>query len=198
MANAALERLMDNARVHLPGAIDDALKLELFNTLNEFFSASRSWMDEIRVRARPDKTVYILATDEAGTPCSLVSLVNASNSPVAATMPMPGELRLRYAPSQEETYTATVALTTVDPEDHDGYPQMPEWTLTQYYDGVLAGLLSKMFLQPAKPYSNERLSVLYGRKFRAAIATAAGEARRQHLYGGQRWRFPVFAGGSQR
>ena len=36
------DRLMGNARMHLPGATDAAIQYELYNVLNDFFQATNA------------------------------------------------------------------------------------------------------------------------------------------------------------
>jgi hypothetical protein len=189
-----LTRLMENVRIKLPGALDDAIKLELFNVLNEFLTDSRCWLDEVQVDIEPEVVTYEVTPEEDGVVVSLESFTNSDDSPVAATMQIPGTVVLTNTPAEEDTCTAKVSLTVMNPDDTNGYPRMPDWLLSKHFNGILHGLLGAMMTQQAKPYTNERMAVYHIRKFRAAIANARAEARRQNLYGGQRWRFPQFAG----
>lgn len=200
MSEAALDRVMTNARVHLPGALDDAIKLELFNTLNEFLTDSRCWLSEFNVRVRAERDSYDIEPTEPGTIISLVSLVNSTTDvPVRATLQSPEVLVLASTPSEAATLVATVTLTVVDPVDVDDYPVIPTWLLAKYHLGILSGLLGRMMSQQAKPYSNERMAVFHTRKFRSQIAIARAEARHKNLYGANTWRFPQsFASGRQR
>lgn len=190
-------RLMDNARTHLPGALDGAMKLELFNVYDEFFQGSKSWTDEIEFTLRAGRTEADLVTSEPGVIEGLVWVLNSDRIPVAATMPIPGTLRVQTAPLEDLTLTATVSLTVVDPTSND-YPQVPDWLLLKYGAGILDGLLSRMMAQPAKPYTNERMGIFHTRRFRNTIVRAKAEAEHQNLFSGQTWRFPQFARGSQR
>lgn len=189
----ALTRLMENVRIHLPGALDDAIRLELFNTADEFFKYTRSWQEDIVFETGAGETSYEIDPDEDGTIISLLAIENASETPVRGTMAVPGIVILDTEPSQVEELTATVALTVVDPVRTDDYPRLPDWFLTKYYDAVLDGLLSRMMLQPAKPYTNERLALLRGRTWRAKLASAKAEALHKNRQGGQTWRFPSYA-----
>jgi hypothetical protein len=187
-------RLIENALVHVPGALEDMLELELFNTLDEFFKDSRCWLQEISVTTAVDDYDYTLTpTANTGTIVSLMHVLTAADTPVSATMPSPPVLLLRYAPAQVETLTATVALSVVEPLDADGYPNIPSWLMKKWGDGILSGLIGRMMIHPAKPYTNERMAIYHTRKFRGFIAKARAEARHQNLYGAQTWRFPQFA-----
>lgn len=195
---ADLTRLMNNARVHLPGALDDALRLELFNVLDEFFQNTNSWQDTVNVRTVANRWAYTFDVAEPGSILRLMSLLDANNIPVPAVMPTAGELLLRMAPSAAQTLIATVSLTVTDPVDQDKYPIFPDWLLKKYGNTILEGLLGRMMSQPAKPYASERLSVYHLRRFRDGMAQGRADARHQGLFAGQRWRFPNFASGHQR
>jgi hypothetical protein len=187
-----LDRLMDNARVSLPSVLDAAIKLELFNVLEEFCKQSLVWREDIPVEVTPASKEYD-ATPSWGAVTQLISLVNSSGISVGCTMEEPGFILLTNTPSTSEELTATVALTVVDPLKTDGYPEIPDWILTKYYLGLLDGVKGRLMSQPAKPYSNERLGIYHLRRFRDAIANAYADASRKNLHGAQRWRFPRFA-----
>lgn len=190
---ADLTRLMDNARMNLPGALDPAIKLELFNTLDEFLRESKVWLEDVTVEVSSARTDYEILSQDPGTIISLMSLADENDVRVGATMEVPGTIILTREQTETRDLVAKVALNVVDPVDNDDYPQIPEWLLAKYHYAILAGLLAKMMAQMAKPYSNERMAIFNLRKFRAAISVARAEASHQGLYGGQRWRFPNFA-----
>jgi len=197
-APADLTRLMNNARVRLPGATDDMLKVELFNVLDEFFQNSKAWKEDITVRGKANKYEYELVPSEPGVIESLIGVADADERPVRAAMPMLGTLNLQTAPSQDQDYVATVSLTVVDPVKTDGYPQFPAWLLQKYGAHILDGLLGRMMSQIAKPYSSQQMAVYHLKRFRNGMAQARAESKHQNLYAGQTWRFPRIAPGRQR
>lgn len=188
--SAELTRLMSNARVHLPGAIDENLKLELFNVLNQFFGDSNIWQEEIPFRVSSTGTEYPIEQESVSSIVRLLAVTNSDDTPVSATMAVPGELVLTSASGRSDTYTAVVSLTVKDPIQRDGYPEFPVWTLTKYGDGVLEGLLARMMAQPAKPYTNAQMSIFHMRKFNGAVSQAKFEALHKNVNNGQTWRFP--------
>jgi len=193
-----LLRLMKNIRIHAPGAVDPVIKLELFNAFDEFFRDSGVWEQEINFTIRSGKSDYEIWPD-SGAIITLMSLVNATNIPVPATMEEPGIIILNTEPSNTEVLTATVKVTVADPNDTDDYPYIPSWLLKRYYTTLLDGTVSKLMMQPAKPYTNERLGIVHMRKFRSGIAVAQSQSRHKNLHGGVRWQFPTgFRAGSQR
>lgn len=181
-------RIMRGARIRLPGALDDAIKEELFVVLDEFLQRSSIWQEEITFGVTSAKTEYELVPT-GGTIVQLIHVANSNDSRVTASMPTPSAVQLSTAPNTD-TFTAKVALTVVDPTTREHEPEVPEWILTKYHLTILDGVLGRMMSQPAKPYNNERHAVYHMRRFRNGIADAAAQVKRGNLYGGQSWAFP--------
>lgn len=199
MANADMNRLMDNAKVKLPGALDVTIQLELFAVLNQFFQASNIWTEDIEFDVtptsesyldNPDAYTYQLLVQEQGTINRLLGVVNSDGLSQAAIMPTPGFVVLKYSPNAAETFTARVAKTVTDPTTRDGYPVFPDWIMNKYGSDILDGVLGRMMTQIAKPYSSPATGAVYLRSFQQSINKARVEAMHGNLYRGQRWRFP--------
>lgn len=196
MANApaSVTRLFNDARTRLPGAIDDALKRELFTVLDEFFQDTNCWREDIDVDVDPDNTSYDLDSPSYGKIHRLMWTVNADGSYVYPTLSDDlSSLELETAPGQEETWTATVAVTVKDPVTRDSLPLCPSWAMDKYRTGILDGLLGRMMSQPSKPYTSERLAVLHLRRFQAIKSRARIESTHEQTYRKQAWVFPRFA-----
>ena len=188
--NVELSRLMDNARVRLPGAIDTAIQLELFAVLNEFFQDSNCWYEDISLNVTPNVTSYSIVPSSTAAPVRLIGVANSSNQMQMAVFDLPSTLTLIVAPSQADTFTARLVLTVDDPVSSEGFPDCPEWALNKYQSDILDGVLGRMMSQIAKPYTNERMAIYHTRKFRGAVAQAKVEAQHGNIYRGQNWRFP--------
>ncbi|HLL28969.1 MAG TPA: hypothetical protein VKT73_15135 [Xanthobacteraceae bacterium] len=194
--NPYVTRILDNLRVRLPGALDTALKLELFNVLNEFLKKSNAWQEDILVDVKPGVTDYPIEPAD-GVINRVMQVVNSAGINVRATFAVPPDLILEVAPVQNDTLTVTVSLTVAD-TDRDEFPVFPDWMFSNYYDDFIDGALGRMMSQPAKPYSNERLSIYHLRRFHNAVARAKAEIQHGNLYSAQSWRYPAFASGRQR
>lgn len=191
MAHTEMTRLMNNLRISLPGAIDDAIRIEVFNALNDFFQGTNIWRENIEFEVTSGVTNYELTPSGPANLVRLMAVEDNNSLPVNATLDLiSGELVLAYAPNQTATYTAQVALTVNDPLDREDYPVFPAWVLNLYINDITSGVLSRMMAQPAKPYSNAQLAAYHARNFQSAIANARAEANRNFTYGAQRWRFP--------
>jgi hypothetical protein len=208
MAAVDITRFMNSARSRLTGATDDALQLELFNVMDEFFKGSNVWCEDIDILIPgqdPANTIYELTSTGPSLIDKLawVYEVPASSSigrgpQIGAAMQVPGELTLSLQPTSAKTYRVTVILTVQDPVARSGYVTFPAWVLAKYRQTLLDGLLGKMYSQPSKPYTNTQLSVFHMRKFKIGTSSARVEWTRNNTYRQQAWRFPGFAGGSQR
>lgn len=193
MATLDLTRLMNNARVHLPGAIDANIQLELFNTFNDFFQDSNIWQEDITFQVKvadADPTTYSIEQSSVSSMNRLLWVANSAGRPVAASMQVPGEILLATKAGADDTLTATVALTINDPTTRDGFPEFPAWVLNKYGTGLLEGLLGRMMLQPAKPWTNQQLGTFYARKMVGTTSQAKLEALHRNVNNGQAWRFP--------
>jgi hypothetical protein len=208
MTAVDIARLMNNARSRLVGATDDVLQMELFNTMDDFFKGSNTWLQDIDFAVPgqdPAGTIYFITPDSPSLIDKLMWIYEVPPNDttgrgiaVNAAMQTPGELTLALQPSSPVTYRATVALTVQDPTTRAGYVTFPAWVLAKYRNVILDGLLGKMFSQPSKPYTNNTLSIFHMRKFNAKVASARVEMTRNNKYRQQAWAFPRFASGSQR
>lgn len=197
---------MNNARVRLTGATDDAMQRELFMVMDEFFKETNAWMEDIPITIPgqdPVGTIYQIAPQEPANITQLMWVYTPSEStlrgsPIAASMSVMGEMVLRNQPSSDQPLIVTVALTVQDPVDRDGLVVFPQWVMQRYGDAILDGLLGRMMTQPNKPWTNNQMSVYHLRKWNAKRAQTRVEIQRNNVYRAQAWAFPGFVGGSQK
>jgi hypothetical protein len=107
-------------------------------------------------------------------------------------------LRIWMNPQVNETWIATFSLNVCDPTDPDGFSVPPDWVIEKYYPYITSGVISRMMLQPGKPYSSLQGAQFHGRKLNEGIGIARTEVRRMFTYGSQRWHFPTQAWNAQR
>lgn len=189
-----IARFMQNARVRLPGALDNTITLELFNVLDEFCQETNAWQEVIPITTVADETTYEIESREFRATIIRLLAVTMDGLPFGAFMPDPETLVFQEPPSGEHEYKATVALTVLDPVNvNDGIPEVPDWFFTNYQKVLLDGLLSKMMSQPAKPYFSQGGFQYHGRLFRNGMTSVRNAVTQQNMYGAQAWRFPPFA-----
>ena len=185
-----MTKLMDLARVRLPGARDNIIQLELFAVLNEFFQDSNCWYEDIDFAVSPASTEYYIIPTSVSSAVRMLGLVNSDQRAQRGVFDLPGTVTLYNTPNQADTFTVRIGLTVADPVTRDGYPEFPTWVLDKYANDLLDGLLGRMMSEIAKPYTNERLAIYHMRKFQTSIAKAKVEASHRNVYRGQSWQFP--------
>ena len=198
MASADVNRLIDNARMRLPGALDKAIQFELFTLMNEFLQNTSMWVEDISVDVSPTSQTYLENPDaykydlvpDGGAIYRLMYCQNTQGIQQKVMMPEPGTLVVQYAPSTADTYVVTVAKTVTDPVTREGYPEFPAWILNKYGNEILDGLLGRMMLQVAKPYSSPTMAALHMKNFQQGMARARVETMHGNVYRAQSWRFP--------
>lgn len=198
MASADVNRLMDNARVKLPGALDNVMKLEFFAVMNDFFQQTSCWSEDIPIDVTPTAQTYLENPDaytydlvpDGGAVIRVLYAQNSQGMQQKVTMPEPGLLVLLYAPNTADTYTITVAKTVTDPTTREGYPEFPAWVLNKYGNEILDGLLGRMMSQVAKPYSSPQLAMYHTKSFKAGVQRAYVETLHGNVYRAQSWSFP--------
>ena len=191
MAHPQLTRIMQNCRVHLPGALDGAIQLEMYNIMNQFFKESSAWKEIVCFEVNNStQTYYVIPT--LGEIVRLERVSNMDDVGYAATMPKLGEIVLAAKPEPAK-FRAYLILTVVDPITRDGFPECPDDLLVQYHAEFVDGIISAMMLQVGKPYSNPNLGAIRGRSFRSAIGKARVAAQHMNLHDAQAWRYPKFA-----
>lgn len=190
---AVLTRIINNAKVQLPGAITAGIQYELYNVLDELLSQSDIWTEDIFFECVQDVVDYNIVP-VTGRIVHLIYLHHADTSPdiaqIPALMPEPGWLKWMQAPQESEDCIVRVSLTVLDPVTRAGFPQCPAWILERYHGTITSGLIYKMAAQPNKSWTAEEVAVLHGQKFRNEIGTAKVDYLHSHTYGAQRWRYP--------
>jgi hypothetical protein len=202
--SAQLNRFMNDMRMRLPGALDDAIKWELFYVLDDFCKETNAWQEKIILPVAHDVFEYEIEPEENRARIVRLLAVTAGTGiderPIYdATLPEPELLVLHRDPGvpPEGTvneYNVLVALTVVDPVDAvDILPDFPDWFFIHYKQEITDGVLARMMSQPAKPYFSREGFMYHGRKFRNGMSRARVAVNHQNTYGTQRWSFPRFA-----
>jgi hypothetical protein len=186
----AFLRMMDNLRIRLPGALDSAIRLELFNTVQEFLGETSIWKEEIEFTTVEDQVEYLLISTGVSRIENLIGVVNSTDTPIGAAMDEPGTLVLDTEPISGETLTATVVLNVEDPTDGDELPELPDWIVKKYRAVFEDGTIGRMMSQVAKPYSSERLAIYHLRRFQAGMSMARTDVARRQTQRAQVWRYP--------
>lgn len=199
MPSVSMNRLMDNARVRLPGAVDGTILAELFSVVKDFCAATNIWrqtfeIDVIAVSTNPDENpddfIYPLHPPTGAKVVRILGSRNANNSVIEAQLVEPDMFFLSRSPNEDQVYRVIGVLTVTDPVTRTGEPMAPDWLIEGYNDVLLDGVLARMMSQAAKPYSSPAIGALHYGMYRNGVATARGQSDRGNVYGSQGWRFP--------
>ena len=195
MTDPHLQRLVDSARVNLPGATEGMLQLELFNVVEEFCRETNAWLDETCLTLCKDKCEYpIWSTDSGGEIYRLMSVESARPTDPRFTatswMPKPGVLKFDFHPTTPQDLKVTTSLSPSELGKKQSFPGIPDWMWSEYAPIFTAGLTGKLMAQPAKPYSSPQLATSYLGKYRREMAHTRMYLIHGRTYGGQNWNFP--------
>src|SRR6478609_1794523 len=170
--NPLIDRVMDQIRVKMPGALDGVTQMELWNTLDDFLVRTNVWTGETEVKLKVGK------------------LEDGTNYPIKAWISTPGTITFASGVSEPKTIVATVALTVGDPGKRQVYPDVPDWIWGDYYDVIIDGTIGRLFGHPAKPYSNPQMALFHLKQYSAGCDQAKWMVNRGRRMEGQRWMFP--------
>jgi hypothetical protein len=191
---ALTDRLINDARTQLPGAIDPALAAELYKVVDEACRDGFIWRETITVPFVEGQTTYEIAPQDT----EIVHVFSISHSTYGmygvtsefGNVTLPFEVT--FAHEVSDPFHVVAALTpTLAATDIESYLPRDMWS--EHHRMLLSGLLSRMMLQPVKPYSNPQLGVAHRRAFRQLLVEARHKSRTGGVVGAQLWRFPKFA-----
>jgi hypothetical protein len=186
------DRLMDTIRPHLPGAVDNAIKQELFMTCLDFFKRSGAWQEEITFTLKSKRNTGEVMPF-SGRIERLMWVTTMENRPVmGAIMPdtANGVIHMPFTAEVDTQYKAVLALTVTDPISRDAFPIVPFEIAQKYTEELIDGILSRMMAQPSKPYTNLALGQYHMTKFLGGASRAKNEVLAGSTFGSQRWSFP--------
>jgi hypothetical protein len=188
---ALTDRLFDNLRVALPGVTDNALKLELYNVLDDFCRDASVWRETIEVPLIEGMDTYLVTP--AGTEITRVYNIDHATLDVANATYEFGQLLFDQAPTLADTEAPaylTVALTPALTQGADPENMLPEDMWSLWHRAILSGTMARMMGQPAKPYSNPQQAVLRHTEYVQQKAVAKRYTETGGQPGAQLWRFP--------
>lgn len=190
---AATDLLLNNARVRCPGALDDALKQELLNVIDEFCRGTHAWRDAVTVDIAAGQDLYTPAF--TADPLIIYGIGHPTLDVTGAVYD-DGTIVLPNVPTAIDAINPLAVDAAWAPfldMESDADDWLPAGLWTRYHDCLLDGLCSRMMLQPAKPYTSATLAIHHGRRFRAGMSAARYKARAGVLPNAVLWRFPRFA-----
>ena len=188
------ERLMNQARVKLPGASEEGLKGELFNVINEFLDVTNAWFEWMQIPIVAGQQAYTVNPQKGGMIIRLVCIFDTNMIVLPAHMaeihPPGADIWLTWPQNIAQTGNAMFIKNVILPNSRENIPDAPSWLLPMYERYILDGLLGRMMAQPSKAYSNPGQSTYHLKRFRDGMAMAKVATARSNLVGAQSWRYP--------
>lgn len=185
------DRLMETIRPHLPGAIDVAIKQELFSVCEDFFEKTNVWKETLDF-ILPANTLEVEIMPYTGRLIRLIS-VTKDNIPirgVTLTDTVQGVLLFPNTNPEAGDYVSVVALTVSDPISRDAFPIVPTDIMTRFWRTIMEGTLANMMAQPSKPYSNPSLGAYHLSNYKGQLARARNVTKEGNTLNSQAWSFP--------
>lgn len=199
-ANNEMDRLLQTVKVRVPGVIDGALNIELFNAVVEHQRKSNCWQYEASIPLTVDVAAYPIFPPAGSVMVRVLQATcNDAPSPFGDfTVNYPTEITLATAPTSvgDESplkVLIAIALAAEQVEEEPSDWALEPWMFERFFDAWLDGALSKLYAHPTKPYSNLKLADYHGRRFRSSMAAAKVEGQEGYAVNVRRWRFPSFA-----
>lgn len=191
LAQRGMQYLVDRCRVELLGASTALILAKMYDVMDEFFNDSSLWQEVLEGNFIGNATRYYLVPQHhpAGVIFRLDGVYDLNGFPVPAAMPEPPFLQLAYPPNQPNPAFVRVIKTCAVPPPGEA-PHVPYWVFAQYTPYLMAGLLSKMQLQPDRPYTDVKTAQVNHYKFREGVMNARVNALRRNGFGKNSWIYP--------
>jgi hypothetical protein len=175
---------------------------EMWRVFEDFMVETNVWVEEVPFTVQPNVLQYQVTLVGKGSPVRLMMVFDpAAGWPErrwtqqGVRFRPPDQILLYYSPSTATTWTAAFAKKITDPPISPTQP-LPtgsddiDWIIDRYRDCFVHGTLGKLFLQPAKPYSNLQLGQFHRQNYIAKRSRARVDVLHENVYGGQRWMYP--------
>jgi len=207
-----LETWLDELATHAPGASIPAMEQALQSALKDFLLRSGAFAKEIPgVLLRKDRPTYTLSKQPEGPIIFLYELFYKGRT--LSFVPAENWLRLQPnagEPTHFRRYVDEPLRFTVWPTPSADLPErvipyvafgygikcqeyLPDLFSTHWYEYILSGAIFKLCSQQNKPYSDATLAQVHAKLFRAGIATARDQARKQFTRSETPFVFPKWA-----
>lgn len=190
-------------RPAFPGIDETMLKQELNAAIREFYTKGSLWLETlpaIDLRAgkdtyylnpQPEGTVlYIAYVEVDGIPQRIYDNPNQPSGVSYAYSPEMGAITLSPTPSEDK---ADALVVNVVMKPRTVTQSVPNEAVEVWFDTILDGTKARLYAQPKKSWTNDKLALLHGQRFRSGMATARDVSRRRYTFGESTWRFPFWA-----
>jgi len=182
-----LEGAYDQIQLQMPGVTFDNVKLQVWNSVSEFFM--RSTYRREHVYWRMDPGVNTLSFDPWDSHWRAFRFLEFRGLSRPKFEP-PGRIRDLSWPIPDTTRNGEV-LIALRPSCHDAPLDDNFWFM--WTDTIVAGAMSRLFLQPGKPFSDAGMGRVQAGLFGSGVAQARAHVQSMFITEGTPWRYPYFA-----
>lgn len=207
-ACAGTERLFRDVRAIVPGVTDDVANMELYNTLHEFCRRSlavRADTEDVLPAGTAD---FVLADTEDGWKVIYVVSLRNEQGPLRPrpalrqTRPLPAYMgywceppnHVHFgAPSVNQMQVNGIVALGPGPSCAQKCQSVPQTIWDDHYEAIRAGTLGRLYMQPAKPYSNLANGRLLMTRAHALTGEARVQADKASTMADPPWAYPRFA-----
>ena len=190
-----LNRLMDNARIKLPGALDGAIQLELFNVLDDMCRTVEFDMRSFDVQLSTAFQTYTIQAPSGAVPVTFYAAGHETYPSDRMRVDVgPATLVFLDPLTTQQAATPAVVTMTLAP-DPDAAPTawLTAALWAEGYSAILDGLLARMMAQAAKPYTSPQMALVHARAYRGGKSRIKRLRATRGDPSGASWAFPPFA-----
>ncbi len=129
--SATTTRILKDAQGEVMGALPEQVQVAYFRALRDFFNFTNIWQEDIDIQLIVNDSTYTFSPLDGGQIIRMLLLYNTTDQeqrpvPFNYQMRTPGQLFLRFPPSQADLWAARVSKNIIDPTDGDGNPTIPD------------------------------------------------------------------------
>lgn len=188
----------------LPGATWDFVDQVLCEAINEFYTRTGSWIEDLRYDIRAGRTQYnlnpvvgrdvevlyvyqVFIDDE---PVGIGQPEQMSTASAGAWVRPAATLHLN-APPEEDISKGLRVIVALKPKMCAG--EVPDEAVLLHFDTIKNGALGRLKAMPSKPWTDVAGAAVHQRRFRNGMAEARDMARRGFSRIEAGWAFPPWA-----
>jgi hypothetical protein len=184
-----LEAVYDQVQMQMPGVTFDVVRQQVWNAIGDFYMRSTYRREHVYWQMNPG--VNTLSFDPWDSHWRVYRFLEFRGIPRVKFEP-PGRIRDLAWPLPDTTRNGEV-LIALRPSCHDAPLGDDFWFM--WFDTIVAGAMSRLFLQPGKPYSDAGMGRVQAGLFSSGVAQARALVQAMFVTEGTPWRFPYFAYG---
>jgi hypothetical protein len=190
---ALSDRLVNEVQFKCPGSTVNAIRMEVWNVLDDFCREGLAWRETLSVPL----TLSVLTYDLTTTDSTIVHVFNIHHPTLDLQNSVYewNQLQLYTPPKTADLASPVSVVAALAPAIDQGADLehlVPDDMWTTYHRTFVKGVLGLMMSQAAKPYSNPQLAAVNWRGYLSDRDVARRSVATDGQPGAQLWAFPRF------